>query len=365
MTTSSETTAVIPTGSLILVVGVNAYLGCRFANTLIERGYRVRGVVRDTLRCSHIDVFFREKHGPNVPFEMVQVPDYTAQGAFDQVVQGCAGLILFAADNSFAPDPEIVVKGSVTMTVRALEAAATESCLKRFVLTSSYVTACLYRMGEVYEIGQDTWNTEYPIKAWAPPPYTPERSLYTYGTAKVESEQAMWNFVKDKKPSFVANAVLPDFVTGASMPHAKPSVGPMSFALEALWQGGEAWKFLGPQWMIDAEDASLLHLGALLHPNYQGERIFGCAHLKRWTDWIVRLRAMYPTHKFPGTATLLLMTSEPTDWIHPCVDPPESEAENLEIILDQSRAEALLKWFGKDGFRPMEESMKEVFDTMV
>lgn len=288
--------------------------------------------------------FFGKNYGNDGRFEMIQVPDLTSDGAFDAAVKGCAGFVHFAVDNSFVPDPEVVVKGSIALTMRALEAAAKEPGLKRFVLTSSYITACQYRMGEVYQVTQDTWNDDFVAKAWALPPDAPDRSLCTYGAAKVECEKAMWNFVKDKKPNFVANAVLPDFVTGASMPHAKPNVGPMSFALEALWSGGESWKFLGPQWMIDAEDTSLLHLGALLHPGYRGERIFGCAHRKNWADWITRLRKMYPNHQFP--------------------DPPKEEGENVENIVDRPRAEALLQWAGKAGFRPMEESIKEVFDTM-
>lgn len=226
----------------------------------------------------------------------------------------------FAVDNSFSPDPELIVKGSVALIRRALEGAAKEPGMQRFVLTSSYITACQYRMNEVYDITQDSWNEEFVAKAWAPPPYTPDRGIFAYAGAKVECEQAMWAFVKETKPHFVANAVLPDFVVGASMPHAKPNVGPMSFALEALWSGGQAWKFLGPQYMIDAEDTSLLHLGALLHPDYQGERIFGCAHRKNWTDWIARLRIMYPEHDFPGTVLDLqpvLLHRPMTDLIGP------------------------------------------------
>lgn len=45
-------------------------------------------------------------------------------------------------------------------------------------------------------------------------------------------------------------------------------------------------------------------------------------------------------------------------------DPPKEEGENVENIVDRPRAEALLQWAGKAGFRPMEESIKEVFDTM-
>lgn len=209
----------------------------------------------------------------------------------------------FAVDNSFAPDPEVVVKGSLALTMRALEAAAKEPGLKRFVLTSSNITACQYRMDEVYQATQDTWNLDFVAEVWALPPDAPDRSLCTYGAAKVECDKAMWTFVNERKPGFIANAVLPDFVTGASMPHVKPNVGRMSFALEALWNEGEAWRVLGPQWMIDAEDTSLLHLGALLHPEYQGERIFGWAHRKSWTDCITHLRKMYPSHRFRGTSS--------------------------------------------------------------
>ncbi|KAK2010034.1 NAD(P)-binding protein [Colletotrichum eremochloae] len=341
---TTETAAVILPGSTILVTGANGYIGCRLSNTLIERGYRVRGVVRDKERCQHIQDFFDQKYGTEGQFELFEIPDLTKQGAFNDAVKGCAGLVHLAVDNGFSPDPTVVVDGSVALTLRALEAAASEPGLRRFVLTSSYITACQYRMNEAYEVTQASWNDNYVEKAWAPPPYTGDRSLYVYGAAKVQCERAMWRFVEERAPSFVANAVLPDFVTGPSMPHDKPNVGPMSFALEALWDGGEAWKFLGPQWMIDAEDASLLHLGALLHPGYQGERIFGCAHRKSWGDWIRRLRDMYPQHSFP--------------------EPPEKEDENLEIIVDRPRAEELLRWLGRVGFRPMQDSIKDAFDAV-
>ncbi|WQF76840.1 Putative NAD(P)-binding domain superfamily [Colletotrichum destructivum] len=259
---SSSTTkaaAVILPGSTILVTRAN---------------------VRDKERCQHIQDFFDQKYGTEGQFELFEVPNLTKQGAFDDAVKGCAGFVHLAVDNGFSPDPTVVVDGSVALTLRALEAAASKPGLRRFVLTSSYITACQYCMNEVYDVTQASWNNAYVEKAWAPPPYSGNRSLYVYSAAKVQCKQAMWRFVKEQAPSFVANAVLPDFVTGPSMPHNKPNVGPMSFALKALWDGGKAWKFLGPQWMVDAEDASLLHVGALLHPGYQGERIPSCAHRK-------------------------------------------------------------------------------------
>jgi nucleoside-diphosphate-sugar epimerase len=88
MSQQFEPAAVIPPGSLILVTGVNGFLGCRFANTLIERGYRVRGVVRQLERCTHVSAFFEQKFGNDGRFEMVQVTDPTSNGAFDAAVKG-------------------------------------------------------------------------------------------------------------------------------------------------------------------------------------------------------------------------------------------------------------------------------------
>ena len=46
------------------------------------------------------------------------------------------------------------------------------------------------------------------------------------------------------------------------------------------------------------------------------------------------------------------------------VDPPENEGVDIANILGQPRAESLLKYLGRDGFRTMEESLKEVTETL-
>ncbi|KAK6210083.1 hypothetical protein QIS74_11667 [Colletotrichum tabaci] len=140
----TETAAVILPGSTILVTGANGYLGCRLSNTLTERGYRVRGV-----------------YGTEGQFDLFEVPDLTKQGAFDDAVKGCAGFVHLAVDNGFSPDPTVVVDGSVALTIRALEAAASEPGLRRFVLTSSYITACQCHMNEAYDVTQASWNDDY------------------------------------------------------------------------------------------------------------------------------------------------------------------------------------------------------------
>jgi hypothetical protein len=47
-----------------------------------------------------------------------------------------------------------------------------------------------------------------------------------------------------------------------------------------------------------------------------------------------------------------------------CFAEVEDQGEDLANVTAAPRAEALLKWFGKLGWTPVEESLKECCDTM-
>lgn len=168
-------------GLTILVTGANGYLGCRLSNILIKRGYGVRGVVRNKERCQHIQDFLDQKYGTEGQFELFEVLDLTKQGGpltmplrvsrsvlcstLSSMLTraGCAGFVHLAVDNGFSPDTTVVVDGSVALTLRALEAAASERGLRCFVLKLSYIAACQYHMNEAYDIKQASWNDDYVV----------------------------------------------------------------------------------------------------------------------------------------------------------------------------------------------------------
>ena len=73
--------------------------------------------------------------------------------------------------------------------------------------------------------------------AWAPPPIKPERAWAVYGASKAEGEKAVWEFVKEHKPHFVVNAVLPDTNFGLILDKNLPaSTGDM---VKGLYNGKE------------------------------------------------------------------------------------------------------------------------------
>jgi len=269
-----------------------------------------------------------------------------------------------ASDLSFSPDPNIVVKNAISFTMGALHSATKEPSVKRFVLTSSSSAACPLKFNEPYDLTPESWATASIEAAWAPPPYEQDRMLSVYAASKAQAEQAMWQFVKDHKPHFVANSVLPDFICGLPISLEKQGYGPSNGLLQALWNKNDYFRVLYPQFMVDVKDTARLHLAALLAPDAENERIFGYAHNRTWTDWIVRLKRMYPDHEFPGKSPLITHEMAPADA--DCFpDPPENEGIDMANVTGRPRAERLLKWLGRDGFRPMEESMKEVCDTFV
>ncbi|KAK5128979.1 hypothetical protein LTR85_000312 [Meristemomyces frigidus] len=337
--------AVIPPGALILVTGSNGYVGCEVVNQLLKRDYKVRGTVRDADKCAWMQEHFDNAYGPG-KFELVKVDKMAEEGSLDAAVKGCAGVIHVASNLSFTPDPNVVVNDAIALTMSALESTTKEPSVKRFVLTSSASAANQLKFNEPYDLTPESYNTTSVEEAWKPPPYEQHRSFHTYNASKVQSEQAMWKYMQEHNPHFVANSVLPDFVTGAPVKFEKQGHMSSGMLLYSLWTGGNPmWKALYPQFMIDSKDNALLHVGALLHPDYKCERVFGYAHPKTWTDWIARLKKMYQDHDFP--------------------EPPENEGHDMANVTARPRAEALLKWLGQPGFRPMDESLKENCDLMV
>lgn len=74
-------------GSLVLVTGANGFIGSHVADELLERGYNVRGSVRDTRKQAWLQEHFESKYGPG-RFELECLPEMTERDAFDAGMKG-------------------------------------------------------------------------------------------------------------------------------------------------------------------------------------------------------------------------------------------------------------------------------------
>ena len=185
-------TTVVPPGGLILVTGVNGFLGSHIANMLLERGYAVRGTVRSAEKAAWVQEAFAVNH-PSAKFETVVIPDFGTSKAFDEHLKGCDGIAYVAGDLSFSPDPNKIITPMVEGVRNILQSAAKEPSIKRFVITSSAIAAVQPQPNTEIYVDSNKWNDDSIERAWRPPPYEQERMWDVYAASKAQVEHEFWN----------------------------------------------------------------------------------------------------------------------------------------------------------------------------
>lgn len=80
-------TTAIPKGSVVLVTGVNGYLGLHVADQLVSQGYNVLGTVRDEAKATWTKEYFEKTYGAG-KFNVAIVKDLGSEGSFDDLMNG-------------------------------------------------------------------------------------------------------------------------------------------------------------------------------------------------------------------------------------------------------------------------------------
>lgn len=98
-----------------------------------------------------------------------------------------------------------VITPTIAGALNALEAAAREPNVKRFVYCSCVAASVSCDRTVRSEVTNQSWNMADFNYAWAPPPYDDERSLSVYASSKMQTEAAVWRWYEVKGPSFALN----------------------------------------------------------------------------------------------------------------------------------------------------------------
>jgi nucleoside-diphosphate-sugar epimerase len=205
----------IPINSWVLVTGASGFIATHVIRILLERGYKVRGTVRDV---SSADWLAKEHFGSYASqgrLQIIEIRDLAAEDAFENALSDVSGIIAIASVTNWNPDPNIVVPATVGTLLPLLKAAQREPGLRSFVFTSSIMAAVTPALDDKTRVERNTWNTTAVEAAWVPPPYEPSRAMWTYTASKVAAEQALWAFVDKEKPEFRVNVVSPSGVIGS------------------------------------------------------------------------------------------------------------------------------------------------------
>ncbi|KAK3675607.1 hypothetical protein LTR78_004691 [Recurvomyces mirabilis] len=225
----------LPNGSLVLVTGANGWHGMHICDQLLQHGYRVRGTVRDERNAMSLAKYFESKYGA-AQFQPAIVPDMVVQGAYSAAVQGCTGVVHSASVMTFDTDPHEVVTPSIAGALHALEAAAAEPGVRRFVYCSATAAAVMQGDGKRNEVTHESWNMAAFRTAW--------------GTASDDEARG--------------------------------------FAVFAS------------KYFVDVQDSALLHVAALILPDVRGQRIFAVESPYNINSVLQLLCMIYPNRVFNG-----------------------------------------------------------------
>ncbi|VUC33091.1 unnamed protein product [Clonostachys rosea] len=193
----------------ILVTGVNGYIAARTAEALLKAGYRVRGTARSFQSAEATRAALSDYA---TQFDVVEVPDITLPGAFDEAVKGVSGIAQLASPVSLSfTKAEPVINTAKAVVRGILESAIKDPSVKSVVLMSS-VAAMRSKKDGPYTFTEKDWNNQaeevvHKLGDDAPGPVI-------YGASKAASEKEFWNFKEERKPAFTMASINPSFVHG-------------------------------------------------------------------------------------------------------------------------------------------------------
>lgn len=288
----------------VLLTGITGFIGSHVAIALLERGYAVRGSLRDPRRADSLRYVIAAalRADPGERLSFVQAELMSDQG-WAEAAEGCEAVLHVASPfpAKAVPDPQALIAPARDGTLRVLRAAAAAGA-RRVVLTSS-VAAIAYGHGG--RIARPFTETD-----WSRPEGP---DIGPYEISKTLAERAAWDFVAQAGAPLELACVNPCLVLG---PVLDMDYGSSAEVVRKLLSG----RFPGCPaigWpVVDVRDVASLHLAALEHPAAAGERFIGAgafmtvaeiaALLKRempgeagrvpglrLPDWSMRLAALF------------------------------------------------------------------------
>ncbi|KAJ6595873.1 D-lactaldehyde dehydrogenase [Mycena vulgaris] len=298
----------IQSGDKVLVSGANGFIAVWVLQTLLEKGYSVRGTVRSASKAAHLDGLFKGKYPGK--WEWVVVADITKEGAFDEAVKSVDGILHMASPFSYEiTSPEEAIQPAVGGTVGILKSATkTGTGIKRIVVTSSI--AAILELGDMsvpHMFTEENWNNQAPALVAAEG--AKAGPLVIYCASKALAEKAAWDYYKENKPkiSWDLTTLNPSFVLGPIL----HEVG----SAEALNQSALDWyhavltpKSFGmsdeqlasepPASYADVRDVASAHVLALEKEAAGGKRFLVSRSFYVYQDWLDVVQDILPS--IPG-----------------------------------------------------------------
>ncbi|KAI5078359.1 hypothetical protein GOP47_0006030 [Adiantum capillus-veneris] len=270
---------------VVCVTGASGFVASWLVKRLLERGYHVRGTVRnldDKAKTAHLQAL----EGAQERLELWPA-NLLSEGSFDAVVDGCHGVFHTATPVKIVKsDPQVeMIDPAVKGTLNVLRSCAKSSSVKRVVLTSSSATVRFREDIKPYE-SLDELN-------WTSLELCEKYQLW-YAKAKVLAEKAAWEFAEQNSLDLVV--VLPSFVIGPVLP---PDLSSTASDVLGLLKGeSKSFAYHGRMGYVHIDDVATAHILLFEQPSARGRYLCSSIVLES-SELAKRLAVRYPELNIP------------------------------------------------------------------
>ncbi|KAF4992327.1 hypothetical protein FDECE_13754 [Fusarium decemcellulare] len=256
---------------LILVTGATGFIGAHIVDTLLARGFRVRGTTRSPAKG---EAMLKARPQYHNKLGFIQISDFENPGGLVEAVQGVGGVIHAASPFTYdTTDNEKELVIPAVNGVRAiLDAAATCPGIKRVVITSSFASVldANRRAPPYFTYTGSDWNPLTYEEAIDPA----TSAVVAYRGSKKFAELEAWKFVEERRPAFSIVTLCPPMTFGPVV-HAVSSANKLNESNSMLWRIASGENPLPvarvPFW-IDVRDLATAHVEALVRDEVGGKR---------------------------------------------------------------------------------------------
>jgi len=341
-------------GDVVAVTGASGYIGSHVCKCLLDRGFKVRAVVRnkdDPTKVGHLQATAVGLPEGALSFH---TGDLAAPGSYDAAFEGADAVIHTAAVVEVSlgvgttVDEAWVVAPSVDGTRNVLASLDRSSTVKRLVHTSSVAAILNADRSDGTTFTEADWNGYSAVGNGDP-----------YGYAKTQAEKLVHEHFQRGQPYDFA-VINPGVVLGPCLTkaHTKASVA----VIRQMLYGNEQPSYFAP--LVDVRDVAQAHVEALLRPEAAGKRFILVEHPSRWLldlgDILVRQFPDYDIRP-QGLAWYKQMVAPLLCWLGMGVTPFQANMATKRFNFDSSQATAVLGL----KFRDIEETVRDSAESML
>jgi len=270
---------------LVLVTGITGYIASHVTAKLLEKGYRVRGTVRNKAKGRRVLDAMAQTGLDISGVELVEA-NLGADAGWKDAVKDCRFIQHIASPFPLeAPsDREALVPEARAGAQRVLENGFSAGA-ERIVLTSSMVS-----MMNQPDRGKEKTYTE---SDWSDPDWKP---LTAYGVSKTRAELSAWAYAEAQGFQEKLVTVNPGLVLG---PDPYDNSGSSLAVIRDMMNGDfpAVPKIAYP--IIDVRDCAAIHDAAMTAPKAAGRRLMAAGQTLSFAEIGEILEDVYPNAKLP------------------------------------------------------------------